>query len=71
VSLPEGEEAFKLAAKKWISNSTIDIFDPKAPTLKDYSLKYQVLSQFTAFVGIVKQEGKSEEEMERIRIPIV
>jgi len=51
--VPEGTGLFKLAVKNKIDSMTLSPND-----IKDLSLKYQVLSKETAFIGVVKENDE-------------
>ncbi|CDW82806.1 UNKNOWN [Stylonychia lemnae] len=70
--LPPGEEIFKLAAKSAMQNIR-DSQDNRQdiPELLLLSLKYQVLAQETAFIGIMKQLEKHSGELKQVKIPTI
>ena len=45
--------------------------DAGEKALAKLAIKYQVLSEETAFVGIVKNKNKSDQEVERIVMPTI
>jgi len=58
---------FKLAAKQ-----AIDLHpDSSRPALIEVSTKYQVLSEHTSFIGIVKNKDKVEGELQKIVMPTI
>jgi hypothetical protein len=58
-SLIEGESLFKLAARVHINNQS-------NKDSKDTAVKYQVLSNDTAFIGEIKQDNKVIGEIKEI-----
>ena len=61
---------FKLAAKR-IINDRGEYFYDNAESIRDLSVKYQVLSRHTSFIGVVKQKGKVDAEMQRMVMPTI
>lgn len=56
-SVPASTGMFKLAARHLVKTST------ESSKREKISLKYQVLSPETAFVGVVKEDGEITEEL--------
>ena len=79
--LEPGFELFKLAAKKntkeiydSMDDDKYDKYGSKDKLKNDIlklSVKYQVLTKETAFIGVIKQEDKVVGELKKVTIPTV
>ena len=71
--LEEGETLFKLAAKMMIKELEDNDAKNIGPEIKaeeqKLSIKYQVMCEETAFIGVVKQEDKHSGELKKVLIP--
>ena len=63
IKINNGEELFKIAAANRLQSDNISGKDK----LEEISLKYQIASTYTSFVGVIKNEQKSNKEIIHIK----